>query len=302
MVPDQLDLNAADLRISRGSVPASTQLAETLKAAIVKQRLPRGARLPTERELVDRTRVSRVTVRAAVGLLERQGWLVRRQGLGTFVANPVKQELGPGVRTITEVLAASGITPNVDVLSHRVEDAPQRIAETLHLTKVLCVHRRFRDGEQPLALMIAYLPPGLGKAVEPLLKSATDTQTGRAMESTYTMWERRLDTPIARASYEIHAAGASVEVAGALNCRWGRRCWCSNAPVTAMTTPRSRWWSSTIARSGTGFRSRCRARCPDPAPGSWSGAADSANSQQILRWRTGWLPASANSPAAACSS
>ncbi|WP_084020355.1 GntR family transcriptional regulator [Mycobacterium avium] len=216
MVPDQLDLDAADLRISRGSVPASTQLAEALKAAIVKQRLPRGARLPTERELVDRTRVSRVTVRAAVGLLERQGWLVRRQGLGTFVANPVKQELGPGVRTITEVLAASGITPNVDVLSHRVEDAPQRIAETLHLTKVLCVHRRFH-GEQPLAPMVAYLPLGLGKAVEPLLTSATDTQTARAMESTYTMWERRLDTPIARANYEIHAAGASVEVAGALN-------------------------------------------------------------------------------------
>lgn len=217
MASDQLDLGVADLRISRGSVPASTQLAEALKAAIVKQRLPRGARLPTERELIDRTRVSRVTVRAAVGLLERQGWLVRKQGLGTFVANPVKQELGPGVRTITEVLAGSGITPNVDVLSHRVEDAPQRIAGTLGLPKVLCVHRRFRDGDQPLALMIAYLPPNLGTAVEPLLKSATNEQTAQAMESTYTMWERRLDIRISRANYEIHAAGASLEVAGALN-------------------------------------------------------------------------------------
>ncbi|OBH62700.1 GntR family transcriptional regulator [Mycobacterium colombiense] len=217
MASDELDLDVADLRISRGSVPASTQLAEALKAAIVKQRLRRGARLPTERELIDRTRVSRVTVRAAVGLLERQGWLVRKQGLGTFVANPVKQELGPGVRTITEVLAASGITPNVDVLSHRVEDAPQRIAEILGLPKVLCVHRRFRDGDQPLALMIAYLPPGLGTAVEPLLKSATDEQTAQAMESTYTMWERRLEVPISRANYEIHAAGASLEVAGALS-------------------------------------------------------------------------------------
>lgn len=217
MASDQLDLGVADLRISRGSVPASTQLAEALKAAIVKQRLPRGARLPTERELIDRTRVSRVTVRAAVGLLERQGWLVRKQGLGTFVANPVKQELGPGVRTITEVLAGSGITPNVDVLSHRVEDAPQRIAGTLGLSKVLCVHRRFRDGDQPLALMIAYLPPNLGTAVEPLLKSATNEQTAQAMESTYTMWERRLDIRISRANYEIHAAGASLEVAGALN-------------------------------------------------------------------------------------
>ncbi len=71
----RLDLNAANLRISRGSVPASTQLAEELKAAIVKQRLPRGGQLPTGRELIDRSGLSRVTVRAAVGLLERQaGW------------------------------------------------------------------------------------------------------------------------------------------------------------------------------------------------------------------------------------
>jgi len=43
----RLDLETADLRISRSSVPASTQLAEALKAAIVQQRLPRGGRLPS---------------------------------------------------------------------------------------------------------------------------------------------------------------------------------------------------------------------------------------------------------------
>ncbi|BBZ72075.1 GntR family transcriptional regulator [Mycobacterium paraseoulense] len=217
MATRALDLEAADLRVRHGNVPASTQLAEALKAAIIKQRLPRGGLLPSERELIDRSGLSRVTVRAAVGLLERQGWLVRRQGLGTFVTNPVRQELGSGVRTITEVLASSGITPHVDVLSHRIEEPPQRVADTLGLPRVLCIHRRFRDGDAPLALMIAYLPPGLGKAVEPLLSSASDTQPERAMESTYTMWERRLDVPVARATYEIHAAGASLDVAGALN-------------------------------------------------------------------------------------
>ncbi|MCV7441571.1 GntR family transcriptional regulator [Mycobacterium paraense] len=211
-----LDLEAADLRVRRGSVPASTQLAEALKAAIVKQGLPRGGRLPTERELIDRTGLSRVTVRAAVGQLERQGWLVRRQGLGTFVANPVKQELGSGVRTITEVLADSGITPEVDVLSHHVGPAPQRIAEVLGIAEVLCINRRFRDGDLPLALMTIYFPPGLGTAVEPLISRAPDAQTAHAMESTYSMWEQRLGVRIARARHEIHAAGASLEVAGAL--------------------------------------------------------------------------------------
>jgi GntR family transcriptional regulator len=212
----RLDLDAADLRISRGSVPASTQLAEALKAQIIQQRLPRDGRLPSERELIDRSGLSRVTVRAAVGLLERQGWLVRRQGLGTFVADPVKQELGSGVRTITEVLLSSGVTPRVDVLSHRVGPAPHRIAETLGLSEVLCIRRRFSDGDEPLALVTVYLPPGLGQAVEPML-GAPDAETDYATETTYTMWEQRLGVHIARATHEIHAAGASAEVADALD-------------------------------------------------------------------------------------
>jgi GntR family transcriptional regulator len=213
----RLDLDTADLRISRGSVPASAQLAEALKAEIIQQRLPRGGRLPSERELIDRSGLSRVTVRAAVGLLERQGWLIRRQGLGTFVADPVKQELGSGVRTITEVLLTSGVTPQVDVLSHRVGPAPQRIAETLGLSEVLCIRRRFSDGDEPLALVTAYLPSGLGQAVEPLLSGAPDGETNYTTETTYTMWEQRLGVHVARAAHDIHAAGASAEVAAALD-------------------------------------------------------------------------------------
>jgi GntR family transcriptional regulator len=212
----RLDLDAADLRISRGSVPATAQLAEALKAEIIQQRLPRGGRVPSERELIDRSGLSRVTVRAAVGLLERQGWLVRRQGLGTFVADPVKQELGSGVRTVTEVLLSSGVTPRVDVLSHGVGPAPQRIAEKLGLSEVLCIRRRFSDGDEPLALVTAYLPSGLGQAVEPLLSGAPDAETNYTTETTYTMWEQRLGVRIARAAHDIYAAGASAEVADAL--------------------------------------------------------------------------------------
>lgn len=192
MTSVKLDLDAADLRISRGSVPASTQLAEALKAQIIQQRLPRGGRLPSERELIDRSGLSRVTVRAAVGMLQRQGWLVRRQGLGTFVADPVEQELSCGVRTITEVLLSCGVTPQVDVLSHQTGPAPQRISETLGLVEVLCIRRRIRTGDQPLALVTAYLPPGVGPAVEPLLSGSADTET------TYAMWERRLGVALHR--------------------------------------------------------------------------------------------------------
>src|ERR1700681_4596678 len=62
----RFDLTDADLRVARGSVPASTQLAGLLKAQILEQQLPAGSRLPTEQELIARSGLSRVTVRAAV--------------------------------------------------------------------------------------------------------------------------------------------------------------------------------------------------------------------------------------------
>lgn len=44
-----------------------------------------GDRLPSESELVEAYGVSRVTVRAALGMLVDEGVLVKRRGKGTFV-------------------------------------------------------------------------------------------------------------------------------------------------------------------------------------------------------------------------
>lgn len=127
----RLDLSEADLRIQRGPTSATAQLAEQIKALIVKQQLPPGARLPTEKELMAESGLSRITVRAAVGMLETQGWVVRKQGLGTFVSTPLDQELSSGVRTITEVLLDRGVTPQIEVMSFGVERSSAYVARTL---------------------------------------------------------------------------------------------------------------------------------------------------------------------------
>ncbi|WP_336159800.1 GntR family transcriptional regulator [Amycolatopsis sp. VC5-11] len=206
----RLDLTEADLRIQRGRTSATAQLAEQIKASIVKQQLPPGARLPTEKELIAESGLSRITVRAAVGALEREGWVVRRQGLGTFVSEPLDQELSSGVRTITEVLLDRGVTPQIEVLSFGVEPASPYVARTLGEREVLTVRRRYGDGEQPVALVTIHLPTRVLDAAEPLRSAEPATET------TYTMWEQRLGTRIAEARHEIHAAGASADVAAAL--------------------------------------------------------------------------------------
>lgn len=80
----------APLRLSRGDAEAGTPLYRQvylqLRERIVSGTLLPGARLPSSRALVRDLGVSRNTVEGALGRLADEGWIVRRVGSGTLVA------------------------------------------------------------------------------------------------------------------------------------------------------------------------------------------------------------------------
>lgn len=67
-----------------------SQLYDIMKGKITSGEWPEGALLPAEREFCSAYGISRITVRAACSLLEKEGLLERRQGKGTFVKSPEK--------------------------------------------------------------------------------------------------------------------------------------------------------------------------------------------------------------------
>ena len=72
-----------------------------LRAAILEGRLQPGLRLPSTRALADACGVSRNTAMAAYDMLLSEGYLVARQGAGTYVANALPdltQRKAPGER------------------------------------------------------------------------------------------------------------------------------------------------------------------------------------------------------------
>src|SRR3989442_13121231 len=69
-----------------------------------------GQPIPAERQLSVDLAVSRLTVRAALDELVREGYLIRRQGAGTFVAAP-KGAKGMDVSSFSEDMSAPGLTP-----------------------------------------------------------------------------------------------------------------------------------------------------------------------------------------------
>ena len=69
-------------------IPLYSQLVSIIKRNISAGTLDPGALLPSEAELCRTFDVSRSTVRQAIGELESEGLVVRKQGRGTFVAEP----------------------------------------------------------------------------------------------------------------------------------------------------------------------------------------------------------------------
>ena len=74
-------------RIDAGSgVPIYRQLVEQVRRDLMLGRLQPGDQLPSVNDVVDALSVNPNTVVKAFGELEHQGLVVRRQGIGTFVA------------------------------------------------------------------------------------------------------------------------------------------------------------------------------------------------------------------------
>jgi GntR family transcriptional regulator len=133
-----------------------------LRRAIIAGEFPPGSKLPNEEALCVRFRVSRITLREAVRGLIEEGYVVRRQGSGTFVRE------GPALRnsldtnfSYTEYLESIGVRASKEVLEAKRVPADEEVLADLNLkpgAEVVVVRRvRSADGK-PAVYSIDSLP------------------------------------------------------------------------------------------------------------------------------------------------
>lgn len=95
------------------------EIAERIADEIATARLPPGAKLPTEQEMVAAMGVSRTVIREAVAALRAQGLVVTRQGAGAFVAADADRRpfhlAFDGLPSIAEVLDVMELRASVEV-------------------------------------------------------------------------------------------------------------------------------------------------------------------------------------------
>lgn len=185
-------------------IPLYYQLTEMLREKIRLGELKPGGQLPSERELSETYRISRMTVRQALAYLIREGNLVARQGLGTFVAEPKLAYDALHLLSFTEEMMLEGAAPVSQVLEQAIVVPPDVVAADLALepraTTVKIVRLRLSQGT-PLLLETVYIPASLCPGLE---------QTDLATQSLYSVLENRYGLRLshARQTFETTTANS----------------------------------------------------------------------------------------------
>lgn len=196
-----------------GPVPLYFQLQRHLREQIEAGAFKPGAALPTESALCGAFSVSRITVRHALDALAATGLIVRRRGVGTFVADAV----GPAksvtlVASLDEMLApAKDLTRKL--LGSEVVAASPLVARALGLaagTRVVCLESLHISGAGPFSYARLYFPEDIGAGV--LAAVPGDVPVMRTVE-------RIVRRPIARAEQTVEPAVADRLVAQHLGMR-----------------------------------------------------------------------------------
>jgi GntR family transcriptional regulator len=152
LIQRDLDANSA--------VPLYHQVADALIKAVTSGELPSGSRLGSEVEIGEQLRLSRPTIRRAIGVLVDRGLVVRRRGIGSMIMG-TSVTRSAALTGLFEDLSAMGRTFTTTVLDVAEVAASPLVAEHLGVDEgapVTYIHRlRHVDGA-PFVLMENYLP------------------------------------------------------------------------------------------------------------------------------------------------
>lgn len=142
-------------------VPLYLQLKEELIKKIENNKYEEHDMLPSERKLCEMYDLSRITVRQSLQELEREGYIYKLHGKGSFVAPKSYNQKLVKLYSFTEEMKKIGKVPRTKVLSFAEIAVDHQLASKMELKPLEDVYRierlRLADDE-PLMYEISYVP------------------------------------------------------------------------------------------------------------------------------------------------
>ena len=204
------------------SADSYRQAKEALRDAIVRLGRSGRLRLPSEAELTSELGVSRATIRSVLQSLQKEGYIRRLHGQGTFI-NRHTIGIGPNLseaRPFVDLIAEAGMQPAARTIDQRVVVLHAELAVSLELSpgdEALRIERVFMADERPAVHSVDYVPVQL-------LGGEPEQRSPR--QSTFEFVEVNVGLPVCYSVAEVRAALPPESVAKALETAPGQPMLC----------------------------------------------------------------------------
>lgn len=139
--------------------------ASRIRTMIFNGTLAPGSRLPNEIDLAVATGVSRGTIRSALHLLQQQGLVWRRQGLGSYICEkPILENRLDTFTGVTELITSMGLRPGIQLLEINQVPADENTSVQLNVpleSPLICVRRIRTADERPVVSSVEFFSKAL---------------------------------------------------------------------------------------------------------------------------------------------
>ena len=142
--------------------PLYLKIKEHIENLIDQEIYEAGDKLPSETAFAKELDVSRASLREALRVLEKEGKIVKSQGVGTFVSKPIPR-FKRGIEelfSVTDTIKNEGFTPGTRALEIETKKIDKHLALKMNIQeneKVLKLQRVRTADDKPVVFCIDYL-------------------------------------------------------------------------------------------------------------------------------------------------
>ncbi|MDB5885036.1 MAG: hypothetical protein JWR74_1207 [Polaromonas sp.] len=158
--------DAEDRVVLMPSVPMHTQIREIIRRRVLDGTYQPHSQMPSESQMIEAFSVSRITIRQAMGDLQKEGLIFKVPGKGSFVAKPKAFQNLSRLQGFGEAMGPSGYETFSQVLSTRQVAASDTVARRLKLPAggpVYEIQRLRYLNREPISVDQSYFPVALGE-------------------------------------------------------------------------------------------------------------------------------------------
>ena len=152
--------------VPMSSVPLHTQIREIIRRRVLDGTYAPHSQMPSESQMMEAFSVSRITIRQALGDLQKEGLIFKVPGKGSFVAKPKAFQNLSRLQGFGEAMGPSGYETFSQVLSMRQVSASDVVARRLQVALGEAVYeiQRLRYlNREPISVDQSYFPLALGE-------------------------------------------------------------------------------------------------------------------------------------------